>query len=98
MNQGVASSLGSTGVGGAPGHGGHGHAGQNMLLIPQPMKSSLHGSSSLGATNGSGRKYQCKMCPQVRQFNQSFLFSFRNLCRNATKCLLTWLSPYFHCV
>lgn len=74
---GVGSSLGSSSVGGgASVHGGHGHGGQNMLLIPQPMKGSgLHGSS-MGTTNGSGRKYQCKMCPQVSSFLSSTFFSF----------------------
>ena len=55
-----------------------GHAG-NMLVVPQPtlltsklptghptMPSGyLPTGAPVGATNNTGRKYQCKMCPQV---------------------------------
>ncbi|KAF0312302.1 hypothetical protein FJT64_016907 [Amphibalanus amphitrite] len=55
-----------------------GHAG-NMLVVPQPslltsklptghptMPSGyLPAGAPVGATNNTGRKYQCKMCPQV---------------------------------
>ncbi|CAG2101148.1 unnamed protein product [Medioppia subpectinata] len=39
------------------------NGGQQMLVVPQPLKSSntLSGGPT---TNGTGRKYQCKMCPQ----------------------------------
>lgn len=52
---------GNAGATGASGHGGHG-GGQSMLIMSQPMKS----LSSSNTSNGTGRKYQCKMCPQVR--------------------------------
>jgi hypothetical protein len=42
-------------------------SGQQMLVVPQPVKSS-NTLSSAPTTNGTGRKYQCKMCPQVRIF------------------------------
>lgn len=35
-----------------------GHPGQAMLVVPQPVKTGAQ-------SNGAGRKYQCKMCPQV---------------------------------
>ena len=57
------------------GHGGGNRAtnnnsppsGQQMLVVPQPVKSSntLSGNGATPTTNGTGRKYQCKMCPQV---------------------------------
>lgn len=34
-----------------------------LLVVPQPINAT---KMSSGLTNGSGRKYQCKMCPQVR--------------------------------
>lgn len=39
-----------------------------MLVVPQPINASKMGQqqSSIMSTNGgTGRKYQCKMCPQV---------------------------------
>lgn len=48
-------------------------SGQQMLVVPQPVKSS---NSLSSATNGTGRKYQCKMCPQVSLLSNQFLFSF----------------------
>lgn len=39
-------------------------SGQQMLVVPQPVKSS---NLSTSVPNGTGRKYQCKMCPQVRR-------------------------------
>ncbi len=39
-------------------------SGQQMLVVPQPVKSS-NNLSGAPTTNGTGRKYQCKMCPQV---------------------------------
>ncbi|XP_054160453.1 zinc finger protein rotund-like isoform X2 [Oppia nitens] len=38
---------------------------QQMLVVPQPLKSSNTLTSSGATTNGTGRKYQCKMCPQI---------------------------------
>lgn len=35
-----------------------------LLVVPQPINATKMPS---GLPNGSGRKYQCKMCPQVRQ-------------------------------
>lgn len=34
-----------------------------LLVVPQPINAT---KMSSGLPNGSGRKYQCKMCPQVR--------------------------------
>lgn len=49
------------------GGGGHPHAGTPaaLLVVPQPINATKIGA---GLTNGAGpgRKYQCKMCPQVR--------------------------------
>lgn len=51
----------------SPGGGGHTHAGTPaaLLVVPQPINATKIGA---GLTNGAGpgRKYQCKMCPQVR--------------------------------
>ncbi|RWS17963.1 zinc finger protein rotund-like protein [Dinothrombium tinctorium] len=33
----------------------------SLLVVPQPVKSSMGGAT----TNGTGRKYSCKMCPQI---------------------------------
>lgn len=41
-----------------------------MLVVPQPINASKMGQqqSSIMSTNGgTGRKYQCKMCPQVSE-------------------------------
>ncbi|XP_015782578.1 zinc finger protein rotund isoform X2 [Tetranychus urticae] len=35
---------------------------QSVLVVPQPVKTSMPNNPT---TNGTGRKYQCKMCPQV---------------------------------
>lgn len=57
----IGSSAGGGSAGGNGGGGGVGH-GNQMLIMPQPMKS----LSSVTTNGTSGRKYQCKMCPQVR--------------------------------
>ena len=39
-----------------------------MLVVPQPINASKMGQqqgSIMSANGGTGRKYQCKMCPQV---------------------------------
>jgi hypothetical protein len=39
------------------------------LVVPQPLSSGQgngKGPHNSNAVNGTGRKYQCKMCPQVR--------------------------------
>ena len=50
-------------------NGGHPHGGTPaaLLVVPQPINATKMGA---GLTNGTGpgRKYQCKMCPQVRRF------------------------------
>uniref|UniRef100_A0AAG5CQI7 C2H2-type domain-containing protein n=1 Tax=Anopheles atroparvus TaxID=41427 RepID=A0AAG5CQI7_ANOAO len=47
--------------------GGHGHGGTNpaaaLLVVPQPINATKIGAG--GLPNGTGRKYQCKMCPQI---------------------------------
>lgn len=51
--------------------GGHGHPGAAaaaaLLVVPQPINAT---KITAGLTNGTGtgRKYQCKMCPQVCKF------------------------------
>ena len=37
------------------------------LVVPQPLNARLPGQAVLGGVGGSGRKYPCKMCPQVSQ-------------------------------
>lgn len=39
----------------------------SMLVVPQPISAATKGPGAPSgvATNGTGRKYQCKMCPQV---------------------------------
>lgn len=45
-----------------------------LLVVPQPINAT---KMSSGLTNGSGRKYQCKMCPQVSSDWQKRSFSVR---------------------
>lgn len=40
----------------------HGQS-STLLVVPQPINATKMTS---GLSNGNGRKYQCKMCPQVR--------------------------------
>ncbi|XP_076320485.1 zinc finger protein rotund-like isoform X5 [Tachypleus tridentatus] len=44
-------------------------SGGSMLVVPQPINAAIKSSASINAnnatTNGTGRKYQCKMCPQI---------------------------------
>ena len=62
-------------------------SGQTGLVVPQPINAAKGGQGhAQGATgngghihthpsNGSsGRKYQCKMCPQVGKVGRSFIF------------------------
>ena len=49
---------------------GLGQSGQGQdggLVVPQPINAKHHGGhhANGGGGGGSGRKYQCKMCPQV---------------------------------
>ncbi|KAG5682052.1 hypothetical protein PVAND_011440 [Polypedilum vanderplanki] len=41
----------------------HGQSTSTLLVVPQPINATKLPSS--GAPNVSGRKYQCKMCPQI---------------------------------
>lgn len=64
---------GSTVLGGVShGHGGNPAA---LLVVPQPINATKIGASLTNGT-GTGRKYQCKMCPQVTSLSQSILLSF----------------------
>ena len=45
--------------------GGHGGTPAALLVVPQPINATKIGGITNGT--GSGRKYQCKMCPQVRK-------------------------------
>lgn len=68
--------VGNSGLGG-PGIGGlsHGHANTPaaLLVVPQPINATKIGSS-LANGPGTGRKYQCKMCPQVKYCFCCFFF------------------------
>ena len=59
--------VGNAGLGG-PGIAGltHGHTNTPaaLLVVPQPINATKIGAS-LSNGPGTGRKYQCKMCPQV---------------------------------
>lgn len=63
--------------GGGLGGGQHGHAGTPaaLLVVPQPINASKIGA---GLTNGGGpgRKYQCKMCPQVIYLQNEYFIAF----------------------
>jgi hypothetical protein len=45
------------------GVGQSGQGGDGGLIVPQPVNAKHHGHHTNGG--GGGRKYQCKMCPQV---------------------------------
>lgn len=66
-------SSGLTSIGGIP----HGHGGTPaaLLVVPQPINATKMGATLANGT-GSGRKYQCKMCPQVINllFYEKFTF------------------------
>ena len=64
-----ASSSPPTGVGQS------GQGGDGGLIVPQPVNAKHHGHHTNGG--GGGRKYQCKMCPQVGKvrFCITFLFT-----------------------
>ena len=64
-------------------------SGQTGLVVPQPINAAKggHGQGASGNNNSghihthpsngaSGRKYQCKMCPQVGKVKHFFLFIF----------------------
>lgn len=55
----------------SPGNG-HGQPSSALLVVPQPINATKMTS---GLSNGTGRKYQCKMCPQVRQFVSQLIFT-----------------------
>jgi len=40
----------------------HGQQSSTLLVVPQPINAT---KISTGISNNTGRKYQCKMCPQV---------------------------------
>ena len=40
----------------------HGQQSSTLLVVPQPINAT---KISTGLSNNTGRKYQCKMCPQV---------------------------------
>ena len=56
----------ASGGGGGPGSDGNGSA-SGGLVVPQPINAAAaHAAAAAAKANGtSGRKYQCKMCPQV---------------------------------
>jgi hypothetical protein len=57
------------------GHGGHSHHGSHGNHGHHVHHHMSHGGP--GTTNGSaGRKYQCKMCPQVGKVRTVYLFNF----------------------
>ena len=62
----AASAASNAGNGTASGGGSNNNGG---LVVPQPINAAKMGSGGGMAHGGgaSGRKYQCKMCPQVRK-------------------------------
>lgn len=62
--------IGSSTIGGLS-HHGHVNTPAALLVVPQPINATKIGSSLNGP--GTGRKYQCKMCPQV---NYYFIHTF----------------------
>ena len=48
------------------------HGQDGGLVVPQPINAKHHGGhhSNGGGGGGSGRKYQCKMCPQVGKVSE----------------------------
>lgn len=60
-NSAANSAIGATGISSLA-HG-HGNPSGALLVVPQPINATKLGASLNGA--GTGRKYQCKMCPQV---------------------------------
>lgn len=69
---GGGAAAGVPGIGGHPAHG----TSAALLVVPQPINAT---KMNPGLTNGSGRKYQCKMCPQVRQFKTFTVIYFQRL-------------------
>lgn len=69
--------IGSSTIGGLS----HGHVNTPaaLLVVPQPINATKIGSSLNGP--GTGRKYQCKMCPQVNYFIQNY-FLYKNHRKN----------------
>lgn len=71
----VHNSVGNTAIGSSTIGGlSHGHVNTPaaLLVVPQPINATKIGSSLNGP--GTGRKYQCKMCPQVNYY-KSFIHS-----------------------
>uniref|UniRef100_A0A182MVU3 Uncharacterized protein n=1 Tax=Anopheles culicifacies TaxID=139723 RepID=A0A182MVU3_9DIPT len=52
----------SSSPGGGLGHSGATNPAAALLVVPQPINATKIGAT--GLPNGTGRKYQCKMCPQ----------------------------------
>lgn len=81
----ASSNSSSPGGGGINGPGGssvlpgipHGHGGTPaaLLVVPQPINATKIGASLANGT-ATGRKYQCKMCPQV-SFTDIIHFFFK---------------------
>ena len=55
----------------SPGGTHHQNTPAALLVVPQPINATKIG----GLTNGTGRKYQCKMCPQVMNIFIFFYFA-----------------------
>ncbi|XP_050068726.1 zinc finger protein rotund-like [Anopheles maculipalpis] len=60
---GARGSSSSSSPGGGLGHGGATNPATALLVVPQPINATKIGAT--GLPNGTGRKYQCKMCPQI---------------------------------
>lgn len=52
---------------GGGGHSGHNSANNSSNNISQSMSIAMPQAVKSNSSNGTGRKYQCKMCPQVTQ-------------------------------
>ncbi|XP_076306542.1 uncharacterized protein LOC143223043 isoform X6 [Tachypleus tridentatus] len=79
-------------------------SGSSMLVVPQPInavtKSPASINSGNAATNGTGRKYQCKMCPQIFLHKSAMQHHAREVHRGDVKphqcqqCLKTFSSNH----
>ncbi|XP_071043775.1 zinc finger protein rotund isoform X5 [Parasteatoda tepidariorum] len=59
----------------------------SMLVVPQPISAATKGPGAPSgvATNGTGRKYQCKMCPQIFLHKSAMQHHAREIHRGEVK-------------
>lgn len=68
-----SNSSNSSSPGGAGIPHGHGNTSASLLVVTQPINATKIGAT-LANGAGTGRKYQCKMCPQVRYAYKQYDF------------------------